>query len=342
MPEFGALAELSVELAPGEAAAIRDELEGELSDIAIGAGGVGGALGASGGAAGGSALTDGGMDDLVSLQQEQVDLTEELLDEIESANFGGGGGSGLVPLSLVSGTSSAASGAAALLSRLSSSRTLRAAATGGASVTGGVAAPVMSRGGFDFAVNQASEVTGAPTASEMRADIPGSEDARAPLSPWNFIESGLTGREGLNTATDVAGSAGVFAGLTDPAAPPEPDWLDDMNRILGRSPPEPDWLERIERLTDPTEPTMTSESTADANVNAGPNGSLQSGTDPTANRAKADRQQRGGATVNVSQNFELAQRQLEQALEEAKREAVREVKNRINQEIPGVTSQSGL
>ncbi len=85
--DFGAAAELSLELEPGAAATVREEIESELSDITVGV---------SGGAADGLSGSDGAdiVGAVLTLDAEvadQTDILNDILNEIESGGVSSSG-----------------------------------------------------------------------------------------------------------------------------------------------------------------------------------------------------------------------------------------------------------
>jgi hypothetical protein len=353
--EFGAAAELSVSLAPGEAAAVRAELEDELSGIGVGVGG--GAAGALD-SGGGSALTDGGIDTLAGQLADQTDLLEDILDELEAGGIGGGGGGG-GPLSFLAG------GAA----------TKAAGAASGAGLLGlSILGPGLAAGGVEALFSEinpggitAGDIQGQFSATSLVAGsgttTPGDESgtsfdpADAPLILADALLGGLGGGGGAPTDEELPGNLTREQIRENRQQGDTPFTEADIEFQTGGSIPEPDWLDRLrvdrpswlDELGPPdraisgqgseTTTRFGEELGAGQRTEAAGMEERQARTrfgeelgagQRTGNRAAEQRETRGGDTeVNVTQEFRLAQRQLEQAMEEAKRRAVNEVERKV-------------
>jgi ABC-type glycerol-3-phosphate transport system substrate-binding protein len=200
--DFSASVSLHLHVPDSELRKIRDDVESSIGSVPVPV---------EGGRAGGaSAVTDGGgIAALATLQEDTVDLLEEIEEDLSGGVGGGGGdGGGLLEAAIAgrAGAAAAGAGGTGLLGRLSSSGLLRAVATGGASVTGGVAAPALTRDQFQGSLDFVEQFTG--TERKTPEGLDKVENKRAPLSPFNFLDAGATffGRPDAPTDEELPGN----------------------------------------------------------------------------------------------------------------------------------------
>lgn len=316
--DFGAAAELSLELPPGEAAAIRDEIESELSGVGVSGGGAAGALSNDGG----TLLTDGGMDPVAAQLADQTDILTEILDELETGLSGGGGGGGGGLLAPITGGGGGGGGGVGVLEVLGIRELLRGGGGGGGGV--GKFIPKLLKRSVGTAVLNVGKGSRLAPGQEREFTGPFSQ-LQAAAEGVTTITDTLTGG-GSNVTTEDTNRVISEAGLEleEPAwvedfnqslddSVSEPAWAADFNQILDNSVSEPGWVEQVEQIVNGgdgggTQPTATSP-TADVDTRPGANGRLQAGTDPNgtpgANRAQENRT-RNQTTVENTNNVEVS------------------------------------
>jgi hypothetical protein len=195
--------------------------------------------------AGSSAFADGGAVAVADELSTQTDLLDDILEELERGGLGGGDDGGLDPLSFIAGSSAAGatSGGAGLFSRLSSrlgsSNIIRAIATGGASITGGVGAPVLTSGAFQSSLDFVSDFTGTDAS---RPESIENTDPLVSLAPQDIF--GGLGLMSTDAPTDeeLPGNITRETIRANNGMLEEPSWLDTLFSAEDLTLPEPDWL----------------------------------------------------------------------------------------------------
>lgn len=253
--EFSTTAVLGIEVPDREVKAAREKIETGIGSVSAT---IENGTATTPGASASSMLADGGgFGTLVNLQEEQVDLTEDLLDEVENMNgfgsggFGGGGsggGGGFDLLSFLAGRGLGGGGGGGLgniglLGRLAGGLTTLGLAATKTEMAGGTTETIPEDPQNPGPVNEfiADGVRGGieATSGVTNTATTAAEDARS------GADVGGTGTAGATTTdSDVSIDQELLDAVTGKTTvtPAEPDWLSRLLGIQNLSIPEPNWF----------------------------------------------------------------------------------------------------